>query len=399
VAQSDNIPAMLQSGEYVVRKEAVDKLGKDTMDMINNADRLGYMGGGLVPQGQHGHSAIDELLALNTLANQKSIDMTRDSSMMNKGGLVDNYMGGGMMDEYMYGGMADKKKKMMGYQQGGEADPLQIEMRMANPDMYKGSSLGVEDKIAMAKNRVNQLTAMLKPTEIRSGNMFGREVRGMLDVLDEAKAINPEQLASDIMMLLRDRDAKRDSVKSYFEGGEAGQSSTGGYGSPTSGLPADSSFYKNIYSAFGEFEDPDEQKRFEDRFAVDFSDTYSGIKDMNVGLSSQLQNIGETTRQTQSASGFSGVGTSPSVSDIYKSQEEGATNIFENVKEIEEAEALRELERLKSQGGVKFTDPPPTAEQPPTEAPIGGIGAVGTEQQGADGRTYVWTGVSWSVKP
>ena len=86
MAQSDNIPAMLQSGEYVVRKEAVDKLGKDTMDMINNADRLGYMGGGLVPQGEHGHSAIDELLALNTLANQRSVDMTRDSAMMNKGG-------------------------------------------------------------------------------------------------------------------------------------------------------------------------------------------------------------------------------------------------------------------------------------------------------------------------
>ena len=88
MAQLDNIPAMLQSGEYVVRKEAVDKLGKDTMDMINNADRLGYMGGGLVPQGEHGHSAIDELLAINTLANQRSVDMTRDSAMMNKGGMA-----------------------------------------------------------------------------------------------------------------------------------------------------------------------------------------------------------------------------------------------------------------------------------------------------------------------
>ena len=88
MAQLDNIPAMLQSGEYVVRKEAVDELGKDTMDMINNADRLGYAGGGLVPQGEHGHSAIDELLALNTLANQRGVDMTRDSAMMNKGGKV-----------------------------------------------------------------------------------------------------------------------------------------------------------------------------------------------------------------------------------------------------------------------------------------------------------------------
>jgi hypothetical protein len=89
MAQSDNIgPVMLKSGEYVVRKEAVDKLGKNTMDMINNADRLGYMGGGLVPQGQHGHSAIDELLALNTLDVQRNTDMTRQSAMMQKGGKI-----------------------------------------------------------------------------------------------------------------------------------------------------------------------------------------------------------------------------------------------------------------------------------------------------------------------
>ena len=89
MAQSDNIgPVMLKSGEYVVRKEAVDKLGKNTMDMINNADRLGYMGGGLVPQGQHGHSAIDELLALNTLNVQRNTDMTRQSAMMQKGGKI-----------------------------------------------------------------------------------------------------------------------------------------------------------------------------------------------------------------------------------------------------------------------------------------------------------------------
>tara|TARA_R100001224_G_C4028446_1_gene151878 strand:+ start:3105 stop:4280 length:1176 start_codon:yes stop_codon:yes gene_type:complete len=389
VAQSDNIPAMLQSGEYVVRKEAVDKLGKDTMDMINNADRLGYMGGGLVPQGQHGHSAIDELLALNTLANQKSIDMTRDSSMMNKGGkvfkkipegnrglmglpeevrnrmgymkqggMMYDYMGGGMMDEYMYGGMADKKKKMMGYKKGGKADTLQIEMRMANPDMYKGSSLGIEDKIAMAKNRVNQLTSMLKPTEVRSGNMVGREVRGMLDVLDEAKAINPEQLANDIMMLLRNRDAQRDSVKSYFAGGEAGQSqqsSTGGYGSSTSGLPADRAFFKRLYDEFGEFEDDDERKKFEERFRPDFSDTFSNIQQMNVGLSGQLGDAMEISRQTQSASGFSNVGAQPLVPNIYRAQAEGASDIFQSSKEQEEADALAELLRLQTSGGVKFT--------------------------------------------
>ena len=40
MAQLDNIPAMLKSGEYVVRKEAVDEIGKENMDMINNIDRL-----------------------------------------------------------------------------------------------------------------------------------------------------------------------------------------------------------------------------------------------------------------------------------------------------------------------------------------------------------------------
>ena len=118
MAQLDNIPAMLQSGEYVVRKEAVDKLGKDTMDMINNADRLGYMGGGLVPQGEHGHSAIDELLALNTLANQRSVDMTRGSAMMNKGGMA--------------------KKKMYGYENGGSIPSnlaSYISQMQAIPDM------------------------------------------------------------------------------------------------------------------------------------------------------------------------------------------------------------------------------------------------------------------------
>lgn len=79
---------MAQSGEYVVRKEAVDKLGTDFMDMINNADRLGYMGGGLVPRGQNAHSAIDELLAINTLNNQHSIEKTRQSAMMQDGGTV-----------------------------------------------------------------------------------------------------------------------------------------------------------------------------------------------------------------------------------------------------------------------------------------------------------------------
>ena len=89
MAQLDNVPIMARSGEYVVRKEAVDELGTDFMDMINNADRLGYTGGGLVPKGEHGHSAIDELLAINTLNNQDSIEETRKSAGFITGGDID----------------------------------------------------------------------------------------------------------------------------------------------------------------------------------------------------------------------------------------------------------------------------------------------------------------------
>ena len=86
---ADTVPAMLEPGEYVIRKDAVDKIGVENLDMMNNIDRSSQMymsHGGLVPQLQNAHSAIDELLALNTLANQDNVDMTRESSMMNKGG-------------------------------------------------------------------------------------------------------------------------------------------------------------------------------------------------------------------------------------------------------------------------------------------------------------------------
>lgn len=83
---ADTVPAMLEPGEYVIRKDAVDKIGVENLDMMNNIDRSSQMymsHGGLVPQLQNAHSAIDELLALNTLANQDNVDMTRESSIIN----------------------------------------------------------------------------------------------------------------------------------------------------------------------------------------------------------------------------------------------------------------------------------------------------------------------------
>ena len=59
MAQSDNIPAMLQSGEYVVRKEAVDMIGAPILERINDMPEKG------------GHSSIDRLIKMATMSNEQ----------------------------------------------------------------------------------------------------------------------------------------------------------------------------------------------------------------------------------------------------------------------------------------------------------------------------------------
>jgi hypothetical protein len=45
---SDDIPAMLSNGEYVIRANAVKTIGVNTLDKLNQADRLGFAAGGMV---------------------------------------------------------------------------------------------------------------------------------------------------------------------------------------------------------------------------------------------------------------------------------------------------------------------------------------------------------------
>jgi len=45
---SDSIPAMLSNGEYVVRANAVKAIGIDTLDKLNQADKLGFASGGMI---------------------------------------------------------------------------------------------------------------------------------------------------------------------------------------------------------------------------------------------------------------------------------------------------------------------------------------------------------------
>lgn len=45
---SDSIPAMLSNGEYVIRANAVKTIGVNTLDRLNQADRIGFAAGGMV---------------------------------------------------------------------------------------------------------------------------------------------------------------------------------------------------------------------------------------------------------------------------------------------------------------------------------------------------------------
>ena len=396
MAQLDNIPAMLQSGEYVVRKEAVDKLGKDTMDMINNADRLGYMGGGLVPQGEHGHSAIDELLALNTLANQKSVDMTRDSAMMNKGGKVlkkvpegnkglmklpeevRNRMGymmeGGMMDNYMYGGMSKKKKKK-GYEDGG--------------------SVGVVNEIGKARKMFSDIDDLLATAALMDNYTFGPMQRKALRSMREADMVDPKDTMEQVMMLLKAREQNKipsfEKSKSYFQGGTTG--SGGGSGSGFQQPSASTSdYFQEIYETFGFIPSEDSiREDFEKRFAYDPTQAVGDIAGLTEEATGQLGSIIQQSQQV--GGGFEGFGErqrgiEEARSDLYRMVEEGAEGITEESKLAQQEEAIRDLAR-REEAGAEFD----TMKSGPPEMPSG-FTLPGTRRNMADG-LYVWTGSRW----
>ena len=212
---TDTVKTILTPGEFVIRKEAVDMIGVPMLNMINNMPEKG------------GHSNIDKLIEMATTENMKGMYgggmVKAGPKPMGHGGMVDAYRGGGMvMDQYghggmvknkmmmmekggqlkpvpednpglgklpemvrnrmgymqeggmvddslmgmMGGGMANKKKKMMGYQEGGDVmlppqprDPLQIGARQADPSMYEGSTLGaMRDQAMMLEDSIQQDT-------------------------------------------------------------------------------------------------------------------------------------------------------------------------------------------------------------------------------------------------
>jgi len=90
--------AILTNGEIYFPPDAVKAIGVDTLEDMNNKPKEG------------GHSAINRIMAMNTLKQLKP---------MYGGGEVKPVQGEGSLMGMRYGGMAKKKKKMMSYQDGG----------------------------------------------------------------------------------------------------------------------------------------------------------------------------------------------------------------------------------------------------------------------------------------
>jgi hypothetical protein len=336
MAQSDNIgPVMLKSGEYVVRKEAVDKLGKNTMDMINNADRLGYMGGGLVPQGQHGHSAIDELLALNTLNVQRNTDMTRQSAMMNKGGKIKPIMS---KDDSNY-------------------------------------SIGVVDELAKALSGFEDMAPLM---QIRNA---GNRKQALSDAQKAGMIMSNEDALNALMQIANSyyRD-KADS--SNIKGAQSFQN--GGYGSMST---------QDYQQQFGKFiEDDEERAKFESLYGTpDVSDFLQDRDRFAADARARLLKLQEDT------SGSLFKGDTLASRGIMRDYETRTEQSLADTLRRDQEEALGYLADAEARS-LNFTQdnpygisPPPPP--PPTPPPANTVSALPTVDQGNvifNGTEYVW---------
>tara|TARA_R100001129_G_scaffold167028_1_gene134414 strand:- start:415 stop:1617 length:1203 start_codon:yes stop_codon:yes gene_type:complete len=115
---TDTVPTMLTPGEFVIKRESAKMLGKPLLEELNAVSD------------NSAHSSIDALISQATLSQMQPM---MGGGVVNEymgGGDVSNYMGGGDVMNYMYGGgvMDKKKKKMSGYQEGGDVDATSVNL-------------------------------------------------------------------------------------------------------------------------------------------------------------------------------------------------------------------------------------------------------------------------------
>ena len=246
----DTVPAMLEPGEFVIRKDAAEKIGMKNLEMLNNADRL-----------ESGNSAIDELIALSTLSGSQQM------------------MGGGNV----------KKMPQSGYmQEGGSVDdPLEIDMRMRSNNVQ---AIGVarpdsEENILrdLAKmQRDIKLLQFVKPRypksssfneyrrmKEKSGDMMS--MKEMMDVLNRAAGATQNKF----------------KIPEMQDGG-----STYTYGSGQTEMPN----IADVYEAAGYMPTDEQLEKFQSQFLYDPSREEASV-------ASYLSNVANVSSQAGSALG------------------------------------------------------------------------------------------------
>jgi hypothetical protein len=333
---ADTVPAMLEPGEYVIRKDAAEEIGIDNLNMLNNIDRSSQMyinHGGLVPQLQHGHSAIDELLAINTLSNQANVDMTRQSSMMNQGGEVPQ-----------------------------KPDPLQIDARMRG-DFKNMGTIGAVDSNKYYSNLLNEA-------------MKDREMLEKASFL-EGYAPSEEKIEQDIFKALDYFSRKHKAspkVQGYNNGG------TVGYGGQTSDVMT----LEDIYQMTGQrVDDPigaglkEYDPSREEGALADYSRQVGGLQQRGTGM------IGQATQQVQGiGGGFAGFGGRQSAVEQARTQaqrgyqagiDQAQQNKFETIRSMREgyvADIIGQIGQEEAANGTtEITEAEYATTPVPTEDP------------------------------
>ena len=166
----DTVPAMLEPGEFVIRKDAAAKIGDRNLQMLNNYDRL-----------ENGHTDIDEIIALSTL-----------------NGAVNMSHGGNVM-----------KEPQTGYfQDGGKVNDMR--------NRTGGYSIGVTDSLGMAYKGLEDVTNVLKTAGQGSRySALNKPQREALDVLDESGVYDIKK-ALEFLDLISENRARKTGYNTFI---------------------------------------------------------------------------------------------------------------------------------------------------------------------------------------
>ena len=442
----DTVPAMLEPGEFVIRKDAAEKIGMDKLNMLNNADRL-----------ESGHSAIDELIALSTLSG---------SQQMMSGGNVKKMPQSGYMQD---GGMAyidpsdstivtknseqselfDVLKNSINFAPGTTNkdaletfidmlnnpnsynrldkdkdrnpipilppeeikfdDPLEIDARQRMGTQQAMGNIGMMDNtsdkgILSGLSKMQRDIELLKMMESRYPNPKSmREYRGMKE--DSGDIMNMDEM---IEALSRAAGATQNKFKipEYNNGG-----STYSYGSGQTSMPS----IADVYEAAGYMPNEEQLMQFQSQFLYDPSreeSTVAGYMSNVADISSQAQSaLGKVRSSSQGAgAGFAGFGErerlmSEAGSSIQergtRSLESAQRGLFEDIRDQREQylqDAGLALAELEGAGDQEYTRPEAQGGSGISSSSIGYTGSQAQEGEyftGTDNIRYVYSNGSW----